>query len=87
MTVLTASKAREELFPLISKVNTDRDVVRITSRAGNAVLMSEADFEELDTFRHLFSTGINAARLRDSLDRIDRGEYFLVDTAILEDTD
>ena len=37
---ITASEARKQLFPLIEKVNNDRVVVEITSRRGNAVLLS-----------------------------------------------
>ncbi|HEX5565495.1 MAG TPA: type II toxin-antitoxin system prevent-host-death family antitoxin, partial [Streptomyces sp.] len=40
---ITASEARKNLFPLIEKVNNDRSPVHITSRNGNAVLMSEED--------------------------------------------
>ena len=37
---ISASEARQRLFPLLEQVNTDHQPVRITSRAGDAVLMS-----------------------------------------------
>ena len=37
---ITASDARKQLFPLIEQVNNDRVAVEITSRRGNAVLIS-----------------------------------------------
>lgn len=37
---ITASEARKNLFPLIEQVNDDRTPVEITSRRGDAVLMS-----------------------------------------------
>ena len=37
---VTASEARKNLFPLIEQVNADRTPVEITSRRGDAVLMS-----------------------------------------------
>ncbi|HLR95761.1 MAG TPA: type II toxin-antitoxin system Phd/YefM family antitoxin [Jiangellaceae bacterium] len=42
---ITASEARKSLFPLIKQVNDDRTAVEITSKHGNAVLMSVADYE------------------------------------------
>ena len=57
---MSASEARKNLFPLLGRVNEDHDVIRITSKAGNAVLISEADYEAWQTTRHLFSTPANA---------------------------
>lgn len=37
---ITASEARRQLFPLIEQVNSDRVAIEITSRRGNAVLIS-----------------------------------------------
>ncbi len=68
MTTMTASKARQELYPLLDRVNTDRDVIRITSKAGNGVLMAEDEYDALLTTRYLFSTKANADQLTASLD-------------------
>lgn len=67
MSTMSASEARKNLFPLLGHVNEDHDVVRITSKAGNAVLMSEGDYEAWQTTRHLFSTPANARRLLGSI--------------------
>lgn len=40
---ITASEARKQLFPLIERVNNDRTPIEITSRRGDAVLLSLAD--------------------------------------------
>lgn len=40
--VITASEARSQLFPLIAQVNNDSTPVVITSKKGNAVLVSES---------------------------------------------
>src|SRR5580658_6853170 len=37
---MTASEARKNLFPLIEQVNNDRRPIEITSKHGDAVLMS-----------------------------------------------
>ena len=81
MPTMTASEARKNLFPLISRVNEDRDVVRITSKAGTAVLMSEADYEAWQTTLHLFSTEENTNRLLKSFAdvRAGRVEYHDLD--------
>ena len=40
---ITASEARKNLFPLIEQVNENREPIEITSKRGDAVLMSRAD--------------------------------------------
>ena len=45
---IPASQARKELFPLIEKVNADRVAVEITSRRGNAVLLSAEEYAALE---------------------------------------
>lgn len=67
MSTMSASEARKNLFPLLGQVNSDHDVVRITSKAGNAVLISEVDYEAWQTTRYLFSTPANARRLQGSI--------------------
>lgn len=67
MSTVSASEARKNLFPLIGSVNENHDPVRITSKAGNAVLISEADYEEWLTTRHLFSSPANARWLMGSI--------------------
>ena len=48
---IPASTARQNLFPLIKQVNDDQEAVLITSNAGNAVLVSESEWENmLETF-------------------------------------
>ena len=43
--MISASEARQRLFPLLEQVNTDHQPVRITSKAGDAVLMSADDYD------------------------------------------
>ena len=45
--VITASQARAELFPLIQQVNEDSEHIVISSKNGNAVLVSESEWESL----------------------------------------
>jgi len=53
---IPASNARENLFPLIAQVNENSSAVHITSKSGNAVLISESEYESLIETLHLFST-------------------------------
>jgi antitoxin YefM len=71
---ITASEARQKLFPLLAEVNESHAEVRITSKAGNGVLVSEEDFEAWQTTRHLFSSRANAEHLLESLAQAQRGE-------------
>ncbi|SCK55731.1 antitoxin YefM [Streptomyces sp. WMMB 322] len=41
---ITAGEARKSLLRLIEQVNDDRSPVHITSRSGNAALLSEEDY-------------------------------------------
>ena len=45
---ITASDARKRLFPLIEQVNSNRVPIKITSRKGDAVLISRADYDALE---------------------------------------
>ena len=71
---ITASEARRRLFPLIEQVNDDRAPVEITSKSGNAVLMSAADYAAWQETAYLFRSPANARRLLDALESVDRGE-------------
>ena len=71
---ITASQARSQLFPLIEQVNVDMRAVVITSKAGNAVLISESEYESMLETAYLLSTPANREWLLDSLAQADRGE-------------
>jgi antitoxin YefM len=64
VTAVSISHARENLFPLVRRVNEDHVVIEIVARhGGNAVLMSAEDYESLQETLYLFSTRANAAHL------------------------
>ncbi len=70
---ITASEARKNLFPLIEQVNADRTPVEITSRRGDAVLLSRDEFDALQETAHLLRSPRNARRLLESLDQASGG--------------
>jgi len=71
---ITASEARKNLFPLIQQVNDDRQPVEITSKGGDAVLMSRADYDALNETALLLRTPANAKRLLESLAQARSGQ-------------
>jgi len=71
---ITASQARAQLFPLIEQVNADMKPVVITSKAGNAVLISASEYESMIETAYLLSTPANREWLLESLAQADRGE-------------
>ena len=70
---ITASEARRELFPLIARVNEDQSQVEITSKHGNAVLMSAEDWEAWQETAYLFRSPANVRRLLDAADAAQSG--------------
>lgn len=55
MESLSASEARANLFSLVEQVNKDHIPREITSRRGNAVLLSKADWDSLQETLYLQS--------------------------------
>jgi len=71
---VTASEARKNLFPLIEQVNNDRLAVEITSRRGDAVLLSRAEYASLEETAQLLRVPANAKRLLQSLQQAASGQ-------------
>jgi antitoxin YefM len=70
---ITASEARKNLFPLIEQVNQDRTPVEITSKRGDAVLISIDDYRALEETAYLLRSPANVRRLLESLDQARAG--------------
>ena len=66
---ISASEARKTLFPLIERVNSDREAIEIVSRKGNAVLMPADEYAAWQETAYLFRSPANARRLLDSYER------------------
>ncbi|GAS92468.1 type II toxin-antitoxin system Phd/YefM family antitoxin [Mycolicibacterium brisbanense] len=69
---ISASEARQRLFPLLEQVNVDHEPVRITSKAGDAVLMSADDYDSWQETVYLLRSPENARRLMEAVAR-DKG--------------
>ncbi|MBI3252491.1 MAG: type II toxin-antitoxin system Phd/YefM family antitoxin [Candidatus Omnitrophica bacterium] len=66
MTTLTVTQARQNLFDLLKKSVKGHVPVKITSRTGDAVLLSEEDYEGLIETLELLSTPGMAKSLREA---------------------
>lgn len=60
---ISAGEARAQLFPLVQQVDDDHEPVEITSKGGNAVLMSADDYRSWQETVYLLRSPANAARL------------------------
>jgi antitoxin YefM len=77
---LSASEARSRLFPLIQQVNDDHVPVRISSKGGDAVLMSAEDFDSWQETIYLLRSPANARRLMEAVARDKSGQSAVVKT-------
>ena len=64
---ITASEARQRLFPLIEEVNDDQIAVEIVSKKGTAYLLSADEYHSLKETVRLLRSPRNAERLRASI--------------------
>jgi antitoxin YefM len=77
---VSASEARSHLFPLIQQVNDDHTPVRISSRAGDVVLMSAEDFDSWQETIYLLRSPANARRLMEAVARDKSGQATVAKT-------
>ena len=71
---ITASEARKNLFPLIEQVNDDAIAIEITSRKGNAVLVSAAEWASIQETAYLLRSPVNAERLLSAMEHFRAGK-------------
>ncbi|WP_225727539.1 MULTISPECIES: type II toxin-antitoxin system Phd/YefM family antitoxin [unclassified Nocardia] len=76
---MSASAARADLYPLIEQVNDDAVAIHITSRKGNAVLISEDEYNSLRETIYLLRSPANAARLAEGIAQAEAEDTVEVD--------
>lgn len=81
---ISASEARQKLFPLIEQVNADRVAVEIVSRKGNAVLMPAEEYAAWQETAYLFRSPANARRLLEAYEQAKAGDVESHDLVIAE---
>lgn len=55
MKTLTATQARKEIYHLVEEVDMNHQPIQITSKRANAVLISEADWNNIQETLYLLS--------------------------------
>ncbi len=73
MTTLTATNARQHLFDILKKSVKAHVPIRITSKSGDAVLISEEDYESLLETLELLSMPGMAKSIREAKEDIKAG--------------
>ena len=68
MSAVTASEARASLYRLIDEVAASHDPLLITGKRGNAVLLSEADWNAIQESLHLLSIPGMRESIREGMD-------------------
>lgn len=71
---VTASEARQRLFPLIEEVNDNQAAVEIVSKKGTAYLVPADEYHSLRETVYLLRSPKNAERLRSSIANVRAGE-------------
>ncbi|HEY5239596.1 MAG TPA: type II toxin-antitoxin system prevent-host-death family antitoxin [Rhizomicrobium sp.] len=75
MSIVTYSYARQNLAKLMDEVERDRAPIHISRQRdrGAAVLVSEADWDSMQTTLHLLSNPHNSRILREGIAELDAG--------------
>jgi prevent-host-death family protein len=68
MSAVTASEARANLYRLIDEVAASHDPLLITGKRGNAVLLSEADWNAIQETLYLLSIPGMRESIREGMD-------------------
>ncbi|MBI2264025.1 MAG: type II toxin-antitoxin system Phd/YefM family antitoxin [Armatimonadetes bacterium] len=76
MVSISATKARSEFFELLKKSIRGHELIRISTREGDAVLISEEDYDSLLETLELMSTPGLAQSIAAARKEIERGETY-----------
>lgn len=68
MTTLNATEARSKLYALIDETSTSHQPIIITGKRGNAVLLSEDDWNAVNETLHLLSIPGMRESIREGMD-------------------
>jgi antitoxin YefM len=74
MTTLTATDARKSFFELLKSTNKRHEIYHIRYRSGDAVLMSQDEFDSLQETLELLSTPGFRAKLDAAQREVDTGD-------------
>lgn len=77
---ISATAARDRLFKIVEEVNADHTVKRITSKKGDAVIMSADDWEGWQETAYLMRSPANHERLLEAMDDVRQGRHLVTPT-------
>lgn len=77
---ISASEARQRLFPIIERVNEDHTPVRVSARSGDVVIMAAEDYDAWQETVYLLRSPANARRLMAAVARDRAGESAVTKT-------
>ena len=72
--ILTASYFRSNLYRSIREIVSNSDILKVTSKGGNVVIISEEEFNSMNETLHLMKSPKNAERMQQGIDSLERGE-------------
>ena len=84
MVKVSATKARSEFFDLLKKSVRGHELIRINTRDGDAVLISEEDYDSLLETLELMSTPGLAKSIAVAKKEIERGETYSLEDVLGE---
>jgi len=79
MKSITATNARAYLFKILKDIIKGHRHIRITSKEGNAILLSEEDYESIIETAHLLSIPGLMDSIKKADEEIERGETYSMD--------
>lgn len=77
---ISATAARDRLFKLVEEVNANHTIKRITSKKGDAVIMSADDWESWQETAYLMRSPVNHERLLEAMDDVRQGHNLVTPT-------
>ena len=68
MTIYTTTEARSKLFQIVNETNQTHQPIFIKGKKGNAVIMSEEDYEGMQETMYLYSIPGLVERIKEASD-------------------
>lgn len=83
--LLTASSLRSNLYNIIKDIVSTSKPIKVTSKGGNVVILSEDDYNSMQETFHLLKSPVNAMRLMESKAELEKGAGKILSPEDLED--
>lgn len=74
--MLNASNFRKDLFNHLEKTIEYNDILKVSTKKGNAVLISESDFDDMIATLEILSNRESLKNITDGLENLDNPDYW-----------